>query len=505
MHSGACVHRRLYIVVDDLRNELAYTNGRKGLVTPHIDALAAKGMVFDRAYIQQGVCSPSRNSFLSGRRPDTTQIWNFKNSFRTTLGDCVSSWPGAFKNAGYIATGMGKVYHPGHPKQDDGNLSWSLDWAPYYHPSGFAKQISNASDSTFQDGMITDVALQRLQALGRQRRSRSSSSSNGADPFFMAVGLHKPHIPWVMPQRFLDQQLPLEQMDIAKRDVPPENYCNASLYICDNVYNGLPWEPANASAQQDHRRKYRAAVSWTDFNVGRVLATVEEEGFSNDTAVIFNGDHGWHLGEQGGWCKQSNFDLVARVPLIVYIPWLPQSHGQRTSAMVEIVDLMPTALELMGIRAATPDYDQLEGTSFLPLLLRPTLAPSLWKNATFTPYPRCNSKRFPSLAPWVYPSDNACTGDESSTFAAMGYSIRTDRWRYTLWLRWDGAKLDKVSWDAVTGEELYDHLNDDGRDTDKFDNVNLGCASAQYAPVCAAHKAAMIAGWRQAKPNHEGH
>ena len=99
-------------------------------------------------------------------------------------------------------------------------------------------------------------------------------------------------IPWVMPQRFLDQQLPLEQTDTPKRDVPPENYCNASLYICDNVYSGLPWQPANLSTQQDHRQKYRAAVSWTDFNVGRVLQTLEEEGFANETAVVFNGDHG---------------------------------------------------------------------------------------------------------------------------------------------------------------------------------------------------------------------
>jgi iduronate 2-sulfatase len=310
-----------------------------------------------------------------------------------------------------------------------------------------------------------------------------------------------------MPQRFLDQQIPLAQMDAATRDVPPENYCNVSLYMCDNVYKGLPWEPANITEQQDHRRKYRAAVSWTDFNVGRVLSTMEQEGFAENTAVVFHGDHGWHLGEQGGWCKQSNFDLVARVPLIVYVPWLPQSHGVRTSAMVEIVDLMPTTIELFDIGPTLPDLQQLEGTSFMPLLIQPTLAPSLWKNATFTQYPRCDSSSVftrtdpeTGLAPWNYPSDNACTSVEDNGFAAMGYSIRTDRWRYTLWLQWDGAKLDKVSWNAVHGEELYDHEGDDGFDTDKFDNVNLGCASPQTAPVCAVHKAALEAGWGAAKP-----
>ena len=123
---------------------------------------------------------------MSGRRPDTTQIWNFQDSFRTTLGDCVSSWPGAFKSAGYTSIGQGKVYHPHHPKDDDGNLSWSLDWAPYYHPRNYTGKISDASDDTFQDGMITNTAITRLQRLGTEARA------GAAPPFFLAVGLHKP-------------------------------------------------------------------------------------------------------------------------------------------------------------------------------------------------------------------------------------------------------------------------------------------------------------------------
>ena len=195
------------------------------------------------------------------------------------------------------------------------------------------------------------------------------------------------------------------------------------------------------------------------------------------------------------------------MPLIVYVPWLPQSHGVRTSALVSIVDLMPTAIALFGIGPTVPDLAELEGTSLLPLLLQPTLAPSLWTNATFTQYPRCDSKHAMSPtdpetgeAPWLYPSDNPCTQVEHTEFRAMGYSIRTARWRYTLWLQWDGEKSDKVSWDAVVGEELYDHEGDDGTDTDKFDNENLGCESAQYKPVCAQHKAALEAGWKQARP-----
>ena len=121
--------------------------------------------------------------YKAGRRPDTTKVWNFKGSFRDTLGDRVSSLPGALKNSGWLTTGMGKVYHPGHPKDDDGALSWSLDFAPYYHPSNYSGTIDNRPDVEFQDGAITAIALQRLRALKNQTK-----------PFFIAVGLHKPHV-----------------------------------------------------------------------------------------------------------------------------------------------------------------------------------------------------------------------------------------------------------------------------------------------------------------------
>ena len=168
---------------------------------------------------------------------------------------------------------------------------------------------------------------------------------------------------------------------------------------------------------------------------------------------------------------------------------------------------MPTTIELFSIGATLPDLAQLEGHSFLPLLLQPSLAPSLWKNATFTQYPRCSSDSVMSpsdpeegLAPWLYPSDSPCTAVASDEFRAMGYSIRTDRWRYTLWLRWNGTAV--VGWDgdAVVGEELYDHAGDDGFDTDKYDNINLDCREPQYAAVCTRHRAALEAGWQQALP-----
>ena len=489
----------LYVVVDDLRNELSFTNNRKGLVTPNLDALAAKGMVFSRAYVQQQVCSPSRNSFLSGRRPDTTQLWNFKGSFRDRLGDNVSTWPGAFKNAGWITSGMGKVFHPNSPPHDDGALSWDLDFAPYMHPQNFTSKIeTGAPDSDYQDGQITATALDRIDQWS-DAKAAATKAGKPYRPFFIAVGLHKPHTPWIMPQRFLDEQIAVAAIDVATRDVPPVNYCNVSLYICNNEYSGLPWEPASKAEQQDKRQKYRAAVTWTDYNVGKILAKLDARGLSASTAVVFHGDHGWHLGEQGGWCKQSNFDIVARVPLIVYVPWLPASHGARSAALVEIVDLFPTTLELFGIgdAAHVHDFAQLEGTSFAPLLRAPGTAVSAWKNATISQYPRCAGST--GAEPWEYPSDNACTAVAKTGFSVMGYTLRSDRWRYTIWLKWDGAALAVAGWegDSVVGEELYDHDGDDGLDTDAFDNENVAAANSD---VCARLKGALRAGWKAARP-----
>ena len=214
---------------------------------------------------------------------------------------------------------------------------------------------------------------------------------------------------------------------------------------------------------------------------------------------------GWLLGEHGGYCKQNNFDLVARVPLIVKVPWLPATHGVRSQALVEIVDLYPTALELMGLasNASVPDFSELEGTSFVPLLSGGAAAlasGTAWKNATFTQYPRCKSDRKGHPAntePWIAPTDNACTGVNDSQFDAMGYSIRSDRWRYTLWFKWDGAKV-APNYYEIVGEELYDHEGDDGMDTDGFENVNL--VDDTHADVRAQMRASLFAGWKASKP-----
>ena len=260
-----------------------------------------------------------------------------------------------------------------------------------------------------------------------------------------------------------------------------------------------PTHPFPKEKQQETRRLYRAAVQFTDHNIGRVLASLDENNFTDSTIVVFTGDHGWLLGEHGVYCKQHNFELVARVPLVVHVPWLPQSHGKRTSAFVELVDMYQTTLDLANVTVRPPDAGVLEGHSFAPLLVNPTIPADQWKNATFTQYPRCSSS---AGEPWVAPTNDACTEQHASTFAAMGYSIRSSRFRYTLWVKWNGDTL-KPDYSQVVGEELYDHLGDTGMSTDSdAENVNLA-TSTQYAAQKAQLHAALLAGWQAALPHNE--
>merc|ERR1711871_1322402 len=236
----------------------------------------------------------------------------------------------------------------------------------------------------------------------------------------------------------------------------------------------LPYRPRPKSEQQIARRYYRAAVSWMDYLVGRLVSELDDLNLTSTTAVVFHSDHGWHLGEHGVWCKQSNSELVARAPLIISVPWLEGSQGKRVDALVELVDPMPTTLDLMGLKSLVPDFDQLEGTSFLPLLMNPDTPAENWKTAVFTQYPRCKGTKSltdkadsGTLLPWDFPTNNPCTQVPAKNFAAMCYSIRTLRWRYTRWVQWNGAQKAPI-WDAVVGEELYDHQGDTGDDTDGF-------------------------------------
>ena len=462
----------LFIAVDDLRPQLG-CYGQTQMKTPNIDALAERGLLFNRAYVQQAVCSPSRTSLLTGRRPDTTKVYDLETHFRTTIPDVVTL-PQYFKQQGYHTQGFGKIYHGGL----DDAASWSV---PHTHPGGPAYgsreineriaerrkqqqqqprqgrqggnrerpekgppwEVADVDDDALPDGKTAIGAIKALNEIKDK-------------PFFLAVGFIKPHLPFVAPKKYFDLYPP-EQIELPKNDQRPQGIPKYAVTNFGELrgYEGMPKDPEPITADQarDLIRAYYAAVSYTDAQVGRVVAELDRLGLRENTIIVLWGDHGWHLGEQGQWCKHTNFENATRVPLIVSVPSGHPKPAVKTDALVETVDLYPTLCEL----AALGRPDGLEGTSFAPLFADPSRA---WKRAAFSQYPREGRK-------------------------VMGYSIRTDRYRYTEWQ--DSATRKSLA------AELYDH------ETDPAETVNVADKADQVDTVKKL-SAQLNAGWKAALP-----
>eukprot|EP01052_Picozoa_sp_SAG31_P008758 SAG31_NODE_447_length_15579_cov_5.713871_17_plen_459_part_00 len=284
----------LFIVVDDLRPQMQ-PYGQKQTLTPHLASFAADALVFDRAYCQQAVCSPSRNSFLSGRRPDTTKAWNFRTSFRD-VGLNWTSMPQYFKNAGWFVGGTGKVYHPGLPPNDD-PPSWSEPYDPKGQqnvgcppcPEG-ARWCGNAwcSLNTSQNVANND---EWITADGKRLLSQAAAQPK---PFFVAVGLHKPHTPYAYPSTIDALYPPAEQIalpsEVARHTpagMPPVAWEHCSAIEPFNITSPMPDLPA-----KQHRRAYYAAVTHTDSMIGDLLSELQALRLANSTAVVVIGDHG---------------------------------------------------------------------------------------------------------------------------------------------------------------------------------------------------------------------
>ena len=451
----------LYIVVDDLRPQLgAY--GQREMYTPNIDKLANQSLVFERAYCQQAVCAPSRNSFMTGRRPDTTKAWNFIDHFREAdVGLDWSSMPQYFKNHGYFSSGVGKLYHLNLPPNND-PPSWSdLEQFPYYwgHPEGCPNRTSSCAlprqKYNFTDLNSTAIMMQHMRYAAQHRDT----------PFFLGIGFHKPHLSWRYPEEFLQHYTNESNIQVAKHRMTPKGMPMVAFHNCmpPGRYSDLTNYTYNISVpypvevQQHLRQGYYAAVSYMDSLVGEVLNELESLGLSNNTIVAFHADHGWQLGEHNEWCKHTNFELAARVPFMIRAPGYEATAGQKTSSLVELVDVFPTLVELAGL---PPCQENLEGKSLVSLFKDPT---TIIKNVSLSQYPRCGNLEI---------AENGCTRVKRTDFPYMGYSIRTDRYRYTEWVEWNGEKL-QPNWENVIGKELYDHQGDTENDFDAFENINL--------------------------------
>lgn len=488
----------LFIAVDDLRPQTG-CYGDKLAKTPNIDRLAESGLLFNRAYCQQALCCPTRSSLLTGRRPDSTKVYDLYTHFRKALPNCVTL-PEYFKQHGYHTQAHGKIYHGGF----DDPQSWTVpldydsrtiepDNAPTTTvdtqakapskatakavakrakattgqkevsvpdeidpetglvlsmtkvkkgPRGPSWEAKDVQDNALPDGQIADRAVATMQEVRNK-------------PFFLAVGFHKPHLPFIAPKKYYDMHS-TATTQIAPDPDPPKDvpavamtdFGELRLYSDIPKTGRVPDEKA-----RELIRAYHAASSYTDAQIGRVLAELDRLGLRDKTIIILWGDHGWQLGEHNLWCKHTNFELAARAPLIISVPGM-KNAGKKTEALVEFVDIYPTLLELCGFDSKTESG--LEGTSFVPLLENPQ---QQWKSAAFSQYPRPGN--------------------------VMGRSMRTDQYRYTEWANQKTGEL--------VGVELYDHKADPQEDF----NIAL---KAENADLTASLSKKLKDGWKAALP-----
>ena len=411
----------LFIMADDLNDDMG-VYGHPMVKTPNLDRLAKRGMRFDRAYTQFPLCSPSRVSLLTGLRPDTTRVHDLVTDFRNTIPDVVTL-PQMFKRAGYFVARVGKIYHYGNPGQIgtsglDDPASWDLvvnprgidkdeeDKLTNFTPtrglgSALAYFASPAPDDAHTDGK---VAAETIALLEKHKDK----------PFFIGAGFYRPHCPFIAPRKYFDLY-PLDKIPAPR---PPD----ANTSAPDAAWFTVPphWG-ITEQAQRESIRAYFASITFLDANIGRLLDTLDRLGLADNTIVVFASDHGYHLGERGQWMKQTLFERSARTPLMMAGPGVT-ARGRASTRIVEFLDIYPTLADLARLQPPAG----LHGRSLTPLLRNP----------------QANRDR-PALT-------QVRRGAGENAF--MGYSIRTDRWRYT---EWDEGKRGVELYDeAVDGREL---------------------------------------------------
>lgn len=442
----------LFIISDDLNNFLG-CYGDSLAKTPHLDRLAQRGVLFQRAYCSFPLCGPSRNSMLTGLYPNSSGILSNAQIFRQTI-PSHRSLPHAFRDAGYFAARIGKLYHynvPGSVGTDghDDPASWELELNPAgvdrlleepdiftLTPGQFGGTLSwyasPREDKHHTDAMLAADAEWVLERCARQKDR----------PFFLAVGFFRPHTPYVAPRPYFDlyprEAMPLHPPVEAFR-VPelPDAALGSYKKEQDKLTDDLRRECVQA---------YYASISFMDAQVGRILDALDRLKLADRTIIVFTSDHGYHMGEHGLWQKMSLFEESSRVPLMIAVPNRSRG-GTVAEAPVSHVDLYPTLAELCGV----PTPDNLQGQSLVPMLSDPSVKGRGWALSHVT---RGGIRRASPSSP---------AGVTGNRF--FGYSIRTPRWRYT---EWD---------DGNQGRELYDH------DADPKEMKNLAAETAHAATI----------------------
>ena len=405
----------LFLICDDLNCDIG-SYGHPQVRTPNIDRLAKRGVRFERAYCQYPLCGPSRASFMTGMYPDQSLIHRNAILIRKHLPDVVTMSQ-HFKNHGYDATRIGKIYHYNVPK-DIGNDGHDdpASWSHTFNPRGRDKTdeakiftlrkgsyggtlswlAADGTDEEQTDGIAATEAAKRLEQFAKTKQ-----------PFFMAVGLYRPHTPYVAPKKYFEMY-PLEKIVVP---TVPEGYLD-TLPAAARKTLTRKRDQVNLkdSLARQAIQAYYASITFADAQVGRILETLERTGLAKNTVVVFTSDHGYHMGEHGHYQKTTLFENAARVPLIIATPGMA-TGGKSTVMPVEMVDFYPTLAELCGV----PKPKHLSGVSLAPTL----------RNLRATP------RR------------------DALTKYATGYSLRTARYRYTEWGE-----------EGSGGAELYDHTTD---------------------------------------------
>lgn len=396
----------LFIAADDLNNDLS-SYGHPLVKTPNLDRLAGSGTQFTRAYCQFPLCNPSRASLLTGMRPDEIKVCDLVTHFRSVVPDIVTL-PQLFKLNNYYTARVGKIYHYNVPNQIGTNgLDDSISWQQVLNPIG--------RDKTEESKIIrvrTGTPVSYLAAEGTDEEQTDGKVATEAiklleqhkdQPFFLAVGFYRPHLPFVAPMKYFnkypDDKILLPKQPATLKDIPEAAFFNQ-------------WNFNDAEARQTIK-SYYAVASFMDAQVGRLIDALDRLKLRDKTIIVFWSDHGFNLGEHRQWMKQSLFEKSARVPLIISVPG-SAGKGKKSGRTVELLDIYPTLADLCGFQAP----QQLSGKSLKPLLAQP-------------------------IASWTKPAYTQVRRKE-----AMGRSVRTENWRYT---EWDEGKL---------GVELYDYQND---------------------------------------------
>ncbi|GIX03990.1 MAG: iduronate-2-sulfatase [Planctomycetaceae bacterium] len=436
--------RRIRLVMlvcfDDLKPALG-CYGDLNAKTPHLDRVAARGIKFTRAYCNQAVCAPSRNALLTGLRPQTLGVYDLGTHFRHAAPDA-TTLPQYLRRFGWRAESLGKIFHVGHGNHDD-EPSWSVpSWktsvvayalpesrAPQgltreealfsnrpanNLPRGAAWEQADVADDAYPDGQLAAEVIRRLHRL----------AARPEDKVFMAVGFVKPHLPFAAPRKYWDLYDQL-MLPVAGHQAPPQGAPKYAPQFGGELrqYRDIPESgPIPESLQRMLIHGYYAAVSYVDAQFGKILQALEQHHLLEETLLVVWGDHGWHLGDHGIWCKHTNYEQATRIPLIVSGPGV--AVGKTASTFVETVDIYPTLCEWLGL----PVPNTLDGRSFAHVLRHPELPHR-------------------DHVIHVYPRQVAGRG------TVLGRAVRTDQYRL-------------VEWKSLTQEddhpewELYDYVRD---------------------------------------------